>query len=252
MAVEIEGVGQEVLQAIGAVGVAIVAAVWLLLRPKPTPRILASEAARIAAARASQQPHSGASATAGGSSGEGVGAGAGAGAGVGVGVGADTADTTTQNVRHRGDRGESSSTSQGTSNDTPAAQPAPPAAPTSQSCPICLESPPSCMVQTSCGHLFCTDCVLHYWDATFRPSALVCPCCRGKVPQTCTTVTHRPHACSSSLGTTKRLRVVLCLSQVTLLLRRFGEQEAGAVAAASRIDDYNLLFSNSLRSVSDV
>lgn len=247
MAVEIEGVGQEVLQAIGAVGVAIVAAVWLLLRPKPTPRILASEAARIAAARASQQQHSGASATAGGSSGEGVGAGAGAGAG----VGADTADTTTQNVRHRGDRG-GSSTSQGTSNATPesAAQP-PPAAPTSQSCPICLESPPSCMVQTSCGHLFCTDCVLYYWDATFRPSALVCPCCRGKVPQTCTTATHRPHACSSSFGTTKRLRVVLCLSQVTLLLRRFGEQEAGAVAAASRIDDYNLLFSNSLRSVSD-
>ena len=49
-------------------------------------------------------------------------------------------------------------------------------------CPICLEPPSSDNVsKLSCGHVFCTTCILKYGEQ-HRPSGTIpCPCCRSEV-----------------------------------------------------------------------
>ena len=50
-------------------------------------------------------------------------------------------------------------------------------------CPICLND---CRlpIQTNCGHIFCTSCVIEYWrhgDWRLGTAAIRCPVCRGHV-----------------------------------------------------------------------
>lgn len=48
------------------------------------------------------------------------------------------------------------------------------------SCPVCL-APLSRAVQTNCGHQFCAQCVLAYWQHDQWPRAARCPMCRRQV-----------------------------------------------------------------------
>lgn len=47
-------------------------------------------------------------------------------------------------------------------------------------CPICLEQL-KCPLETSCGHSFCTQCLLHYWETLPSESARKCPLDRNIV-----------------------------------------------------------------------
>ena len=47
-------------------------------------------------------------------------------------------------------------------------------------CPVCL-APTTNAVQTNCGHAFCAQCVLAYWQHDQWPRAARCPMCRRQV-----------------------------------------------------------------------
>lgn len=47
-------------------------------------------------------------------------------------------------------------------------------------CPVCL-APIAHAVQTNCGHQFCAQCVLAYWQHDQWPRAARCPLCRRQV-----------------------------------------------------------------------
>lgn len=47
-------------------------------------------------------------------------------------------------------------------------------------CPVCL-APITHAVQTNCGHQFCAQCVLAYWQHDQWPRAARCPMCRRQV-----------------------------------------------------------------------
>ena len=64
-----------------------------------------------------------------------------------------------RNMRQRGDVGDS-------------AEP--------ESCPICLGHA-SFPVDTNCGHTFCAECVLSYWQHDQWPRPARCPVCRNQV-----------------------------------------------------------------------
>ena len=61
----------------------------------------------------------------------------------------------------------------------------------SESCPICLvpfrnadpdsSSMPGLAVETNCGHLFCSECLLRFHEVSTVISALNCPVCRQQV-----------------------------------------------------------------------
>lgn len=47
-------------------------------------------------------------------------------------------------------------------------------------CPICLEQL-KCPLETSCGHSFCSQCILHYWETLPNGSPYKCPMDRNIV-----------------------------------------------------------------------
>ena len=49
-------------------------------------------------------------------------------------------------------------------------------------CPVCL-APITHAVETNCGHRFCAQCVLAYWQHDQWPRAARCPMCRRQVSQ---------------------------------------------------------------------
>lgn len=86
------------------------------------------------------------------------------------------------------------------------------------SCSICLQRI-NCEAQASCGHIYCcnshlAECILDYWQQRFRPQQCVCPMCR------------RP---------------------IALLLGRFSPETNAEMQTG--IDDYNVRFSDSVRSL---
>lgn len=52
--------------------------------------------------------------------------------------------------------------------------------PTVQNCPVCL-APLTYPVQTNCGHQFCANCLLSYWQHDQWPRPARCPVCRRQV-----------------------------------------------------------------------
>lgn len=56
-------------------------------------------------------------------------------------------------------------------------------------CPVCL-APITNAVQTNCGHQFCAQCVLAYWQHDQWPRAARCPMCRRQVRIPITSNTH--------------------------------------------------------------
>ena len=49
-----------------------------------------------------------------------------------------------------------------------------------ENCPICLSNP-SFAVDTNCGHTFCAQCILSYWEHDQWPRPARCPVCRNQV-----------------------------------------------------------------------
>lgn len=47
-------------------------------------------------------------------------------------------------------------------------------------CPICYEDA-QLAVETNCGHVFCSNCLLEVWRRSSQLSAISCPYCRQKV-----------------------------------------------------------------------
>ena len=47
-------------------------------------------------------------------------------------------------------------------------------------CPICMDQIKLC-VETNCGHLYCSGCMLTNWNKTFGASPMTCPICRQNV-----------------------------------------------------------------------
>lgn len=45
-------------------------------------------------------------------------------------------------------------------------------------CPICLDCPPAFAVLSNCGHCFCANCIVGYWEHQNSRRNLPCPCCR--------------------------------------------------------------------------
>ena len=49
-------------------------------------------------------------------------------------------------------------------------------------CPICLQASPKDPVETNCGHKYCGNCIIRYWQTTHRhPLPCHCPYCRREV-----------------------------------------------------------------------
>lgn len=51
------------------------------------------------------------------------------------------------------------------------------------SCPICLDTP-TFAVETNCGHIYCTDCLIEYYNrggSGLMLQPVSCPCCRRRV-----------------------------------------------------------------------
>ncbi|CAL4076298.1 unnamed protein product, partial [Meganyctiphanes norvegica] len=53
--------------------------------------------------------------------------------------------------------------------------------PTSEDeCPICMD-PVKLGIETNCGHLFCSGCMMNNWKSNFSTSPMPCPYCRQNV-----------------------------------------------------------------------
>ena len=48
-------------------------------------------------------------------------------------------------------------------------------------CPICLEELTSC-IETDCGHLFCSECLMKWQDKEPNSPPFRCPSCRKNIP----------------------------------------------------------------------
>ena len=47
-------------------------------------------------------------------------------------------------------------------------------------CPICID-PIKLGVETNCGHIFCSGCIINNWKSNFSASPMTCPICRQNV-----------------------------------------------------------------------
>lgn len=47
-------------------------------------------------------------------------------------------------------------------------------------CPICMD-PVKLGIETNCGHLFCSGCMINNWKTNFSTSPMPCPYCRQNV-----------------------------------------------------------------------
>jgi len=91
-------------------------------------------------------------------------------------------DGVRQRLRHQNRTNAHGSTPESDVGDTATQEPVPASTPVynSESCPICLAEP-KYAIETNCGHVFCGQCLITYWNMGRWTSTIKCPLCRQVV-----------------------------------------------------------------------